>query len=1586
MRTPSGVPGFDALVQGGFPSGSAIVVQGPAGGEKDAFLFQFVAEGLRASGSVLIVLSSMSPAKYLQELRDAGIEVDRALAENRLKFVDWFTYKEETVQDVEQDGPVFRASIDLANVGIAISRAIAGFSREGEKRAAIEVLSPALSVYDLANVYGFAQSTKAKLERFGFTSLFVLEKEMHDERTRSSLHQPFDGVVDIERVREGDEIVRKMAVLSLKATVAESKYVPIELGTDRILRVSTLSERERTLRRQEEMIKSKPKDPKLWLATARNLKSMGENDRALKCVEAALNLDAKDVDAWRVKAEVLEALGRRDEAEMARVRASGTPPAPKRDEVAVRILAVVDQRLRQNPRDTDALFAKAAAHAKMEDLAAAVDVLETLALIDEGYPGLWVLKAKLHARRGEREKAQQCRVRAQEVDRRQERLAQDRARAATSAAAETSFECPECGAVVGEHDAACPQCGVLFEDAEEAPSRAPPPPKPKPEIARRGLTNGLARESPRGIGRTNGLVNGTRGRTNGLVNGTRGRTNGLVNGTAGRTNGLVNGTRGRTNGLVNGTRGRTNGLVNGTRGRTNGVTNGLVNGLRSLRSGMTNGLTNGSGFTNGLGAARFSQETKFRRWKLYMIPTVLVGLLLVPLLGFPSTSSIHPISIDGQFGDWTGISLVLQGAQAGVPANIDLVEFGVADNADFLAFYARVNGSALSGGGAPLIVDTVRAFLDLDRNASTGYIVAGHGADRLIEVTGAGGRVETAHLSEWDSNRNPRDWNGWFKEASLSAAVAGPRVEVEVAWASLAGQRQPIDVLFQTTGFDGATDLADFAVGTTAGSLRIGEVPLVPETISGANVQLLRLDLKGEVRPVTYDSLEVTLTGTAPVSAVSAVRLLDGGGTELAVRVPVSPQIAFQFAPRTLQPGQTGQLYVVVDTATGSGQTLGARVVRPSAMGAGPAAVTVTHAPAVREVGYLTMIPTNATVDGGFSEWTVLRSDATGEAGVPAHIDVASYSYYLNPQRASAYVRVVGGMLEGAIAPVAPGAATSPTPGPADPDRDGVPDGPDLFPNDFNNDGVSDAQSGNDYDGDGILDYPTGPDQFLNTTIPGTFPAPYANLTVSVYIGPSNRPVVLGEDVARVFVDADNDTATGFRIDAIGADYLAEVRGKFGEITASTLSWFTGAGQLEWSWTSLEPVPSAIDASRLELSFDVSARSFDNGSRVVFDLRDWRGRSDSGQAPTVRVDTRGASPPSTRDISGNQKWFFRDTSTTGSGCTTNLAASTTSGNTATSTTLSVGQTICWFTPLDQPDTVTGIWEIILDIDKASDGTNTFVPSANGDTNAWTVGGGCTDEANEWQCVDDDPNNGDTDYVESALSTTTDSLYNIPDWGSPPSPLTIIRVDIEASCRRTAGGNVDVRILVKSGSTTGVGTTAKNCVNSATYDVWTDSFTTDPADGGAWTSSDINALQIGVRDADTTTRVVRVSHVKATVRWNPVYSVQIDKCLNEACSSSTTLYGPTSGNTFGNDVTFTTGSISGQTIGSSERIRFKVELLSGGTVTPRYNGPNPSPGTDDSRATVPIPEFREIAIPVAVSLAGMGGARAVRRRRLAGVLP
>src|SRR5205807_2919680 len=142
----------------------------------------------------------------------------------------------ETVTDVEERGIVVRSSIDLTNLGVALSRAIAALSGETGCRSVIELLSPAMNAYELTQVYAFAQSAKKKFDRFGFTSLVLLEKDMHSGSGITTLHQPFDGVIEIERTRSGDRIVRKIGVLHLKDTAPDPTFRILEV-TESGLRV-----------------------------------------------------------------------------------------------------------------------------------------------------------------------------------------------------------------------------------------------------------------------------------------------------------------------------------------------------------------------------------------------------------------------------------------------------------------------------------------------------------------------------------------------------------------------------------------------------------------------------------------------------------------------------------------------------------------------------------------------------------------------------------------------------------------------------------------------------------------------------------------------------------------------------------------------------------------------------------------------------------------------------------------------------------------------------------------------------------------------------------------------------------------------------------------------------------------------------------------------------------------------------------------------------------------------------------------------------------------------------------------------------
>jgi len=759
MRVKTGIKGFDELIQGGLPEGSAVVLEGPSGVEKDYFASTFIAEGLRAGEAILVVLSSKPPATFFDELRAKGFDPDKLFAEGRLRVVDWYSQREESVVELEEAGPVIKVSLDLLNVGIAITRAISSLAKNRPRRAVVEILSPALSAYDLSQVHTFAQATKAKLSRQNLTSIFLVEKEMHDSTTLSTLLQPFDGVIELDRVREGDRIVRKLAVLSLKGTAAQSNYVPFEVTKEGELTVGRTAGTEGEGER-EKPAPERSRDSYLWFSLGRALFQSGRHEKALVALESCVKIDPKNADALNLIADSLEKLGRTREAEKARLdaaaaesaaalKAESTPKPLQKPSRVFRILEASESRLKEDPKNVDALFAKATALAALERYDDSMNALNELTKINHKYPGLWLLKSKIYTGMGDEQKAQLCRDRSQQIEEETE-VEEEVVREVQLLA------CPLCSAPVKEGATACPSCGVPFKPGEAEQRAAPTPParpatRPqlKPEISKvapappekrkvskeavlskpkgktNGLTNGLGKGKglTNGLrGRTNGLTNGLRGRTNGLTNGLRGRTNGLTNGLKGRTNGLTNGLRGRTNGLTNGLRGRTNGLTNGLRGRTNGltnglrgrtnglvngvrqgtgkvnglttmgraegVTNGMVNGLRNLRSGITNGLTNGNGFTNGLGSNKFRRQAKFYRWKLYIVPLLAVMLLMIPLL-LPGSvrTTTRAIEIDGNFGDWSNQRVISLRTDSGVSPDVRINRAGVVDNIDYHSFY-----------------------------------------------------------------------------------------------------------------------------------------------------------------------------------------------------------------------------------------------------------------------------------------------------------------------------------------------------------------------------------------------------------------------------------------------------------------------------------------------------------------------------------------------------------------------------------------------------------------------------------------------------------------------------------------------------------------------------------------------------------------------------------------------------------------------------------------------------------------------------------------------------------------------------------
>ncbi|MEW5938005.1 MAG: hypothetical protein AB1665_09365, partial [Candidatus Thermoplasmatota archaeon] len=130
--------------------------------------------------------------------------------------------------------------------------------------------------------------------------------------------------------------------------------------------------------------------------------------------------------------------------------------------------------------------------------------------------------------------------------------------------------------------------------------------------------------------------------------------------------------------------------------------------------------------------------------------------------------------------------------------------------------------------------------------------------------------------------------------------------------------------------------------------------------------------------------------------------------------------------------------------------------------------------------------------------------------------------------------------------------------------------------------------------------------------------------------------LLIGEDRAGIFIDADNDSSTGYRVSAanwrkalrassgvqtvqlgsevIGADYLINITGKNGEVLTSKLERFSGEDQVKWSWHTSSSVQVACDDSQLEAQIGIDGLSITEHFRIYIWMTDWTQNKDASDS------------------------------------------------------------------------------------------------------------------------------------------------------------------------------------------------------------------------------------------------------------------------------------------------------------------------------------------------------------------------------------
>jgi KaiC/GvpD/RAD55 family RecA-like ATPase len=88
-RVPTGIEGFDELIEGGFPEESVNIVSGPSGAAKTLFCLHFIYSGVAEYGEPSVYLSMEEGRKNLREtLKNFGMDAEKYEADGTLNLVD----------------------------------------------------------------------------------------------------------------------------------------------------------------------------------------------------------------------------------------------------------------------------------------------------------------------------------------------------------------------------------------------------------------------------------------------------------------------------------------------------------------------------------------------------------------------------------------------------------------------------------------------------------------------------------------------------------------------------------------------------------------------------------------------------------------------------------------------------------------------------------------------------------------------------------------------------------------------------------------------------------------------------------------------------------------------------------------------------------------------------------------------------------------------------------------------------------------------------------------------------------------------------------------------------------------------------------------------------------------------------------------------------------------------------------------------------------------------------------------------------------------------------------------------------------
>jgi KaiC/GvpD/RAD55 family RecA-like ATPase len=213
-RVPTGIEGFDEIIQGGFVRGSTVMLSGGAGTGKTIFGLQYLFNGIskHGEGGVYISFNETKESIY-RHAKLFGWDLEKLEAENKFAFIKYEPHEVDTI--LSEGGGSIKDTIDAL----------------GAKRMVIDSLTSYTLLFE--NAYKESEAILdllTILRRWGITTLVIAEVgETEWERSQDRSVFLSDGVILTYYLRKELSRNRALEVIKMRDTFHLEKICPFNI-------------------------------------------------------------------------------------------------------------------------------------------------------------------------------------------------------------------------------------------------------------------------------------------------------------------------------------------------------------------------------------------------------------------------------------------------------------------------------------------------------------------------------------------------------------------------------------------------------------------------------------------------------------------------------------------------------------------------------------------------------------------------------------------------------------------------------------------------------------------------------------------------------------------------------------------------------------------------------------------------------------------------------------------------------------------------------------------------------------------------------------------------------------------------------------------------------------------------------------------------------------------------------------------------------------------------------------------------------------------------------------------------------------